>query len=169
MAMANVNATTVTTEPKFVERDRELVIGIGAGFTPQTTDAIKSLWDQFMERKGEIKNVKGDYALGVCVEEHPEIKKPDGEGFVYIAALPVSSIDHIPPGMVACELIKSRYAVFTHKAPLAKIKETMDYIWKTWKTSTKLEIKAAPDFELYDERFHCDSDACEFDIYVPIV
>lgn len=156
-------------EPKIVTRDREFVIGIGHGFPEESFLAIKDLWDRFVGRRNEIKNAKGSYELGVCCISLPNIPKQPGDAFVYIAGAPVTSIDHIPEGMVACEIPPSRYAVFTHKGPLSNLPNTNKYIWGTWITKGEYQIKETPDFELYDRRFGPESQSSEFDIYVPIV
>jgi AraC family transcriptional regulator len=156
-------------EPKIVTREKEYVIGLGGGFPEEPMEKIKALWDKFLKREDEIKNVKGAYSLGVCMMEHPQIEKHDGDSFIYIAGSPVSSLSEVPPGMVTCEIPASRYAVFTHKGSLNKLPETMKYIFGTWVEKGGYEKKNAPDFELYDERFDPVSDNSEFDIYVPIV
>jgi len=161
-------AKGITMEPKIVTREEEHVIGMGGGFAEGATAAIHSLWEEFLTRKHEIKNVKEGYALGVCAAQHPDIGKRDGDAFTYIAGLPVTSLDDIPPGMVATKLLASRYAVFTHKGPLADLPHTISYIWGTWVPKGECKRREIADFELYDDRFDPESESSEFDIYVPI-
>jgi AraC family transcriptional regulator len=158
----------VALEPKIVDREKELVVGMGGSFPQEPMEQIKALWERFLPREDEIKNVKGAYSLGVCMMEHPQIQKKDGDAFVYISGAPVSTADDIPAGMITCEIPASRYAVFTHRGSLSKLPETLKYIWGTWVETSGYTKKDAPDFELYDERFDPVSDKSEFDIYVPI-
>lgn len=159
----------ITMEPKIVTRPQEYAIGLGNGFPYDSLWTIHDLWDEFLKRKHEIKNIIPSHALGICMIEHPKIQKNNDQTFVYMAAVPVSSIADIPEGMVSYEIPAARYAVFTHKGPLSELPHTMNYIWGTWVPKCEFIRKDAPDLELYDARFDCDSDNSEFDICVPIV
>jgi AraC family transcriptional regulator len=157
----------ITMQPKIVIRETDLAIGMGDSFTQGDTDKISQLWNRFIERIPEIRNAK-PYSLGVCMASHPDVPKKAGDTFVYVAAMPVTSIDEIPEGMVACELPQSRYALFTHKGPIADIRHTVEYIWGTWIPETEYKLKDIPDYELYDDRFDPVTASGEVDIYVPI-
>jgi AraC family transcriptional regulator len=104
------------------------------------------------------------------MKSHPEVPLEPGDAIVYMASLPVTAADNIPPGMVAQKLPASKYAVFTHKGPLANLPTTIRYIWGTWVPgNAEIHKKDAPDFELYDERFNPETLDGEFDIYIPII
>jgi len=159
----------ITMEPVFKERKRELAIGLGASFGKDPHQDISDLWTKFEPRMKEIKNAVEGYTFGICLEEHPEIEIQEGDSFIYLAAVPVTSIDYVPEGMYACEIPANRYAVFTHKGSIDKITHTVNYIWGTWVPRNTKIIKKDPDFELYDDRFDVDSLEGEVDIYVPVV
>ena len=158
-------------KPKIVTREAELAVGMGGSFVPKSTGEIHTLWTKFIPRSKEIPNVKNDQTLGICCSSHPKIPKDSNECIVYIAAMPVSSLDPkaLPKGMVSCELAAGRYAVFTHSGHLRDLPETVNYIWGTWVPSAEYQFRDEPDFELYDERFNPETMQGEFDIYVPIV
>jgi AraC family transcriptional regulator len=158
----------LTMQPKIVTRESELVVGMGGAFQQGDSRSIGKLWDRFLPRKHDIKAAKKTYAVGVCTPTHPQIKVDNADQFVYISALPVTSIKALPEGMVSCELAAGRYAVFTHKGPISEIGHTLNYIWGTWLPKGEFEHRDAPDFELYDDRFDPDSAESEFDFYVPI-
>jgi AraC family transcriptional regulator len=160
-------AEGVTMQPKIVERDADIAVGVGNSFTQGDTEKIKGMWMKFVERIPEIRNQK-DYSLGVCMSAHPDVALKPGDTFVYVAAMPVSKVEDVPQGMVVCELPKSKYAVFTHKGPISDIRHTVEYIWGTWIPEGHYKIRDIPDFELYDERFDPVTACGEVDIYVPI-
>ncbi len=166
--MINHLSNGVSMEPKIVQREREFVIGMGGAFPEDSFLKINAMWHLFLERKHEIKNQSAPYALGVCCPDLPGIAKGADDMFVYVAGLPVKSLQEIPEGMVGCELPASRYAVFTHRGPVATVQQTIKYIWGTWAPKGEYTRKNSPDFELYDERFDPESESGEFDIYVPI-
>lgn len=160
---------TLTMQPQIVERDEDLAVGLGGGFAEGATEQIKALWDRFLERKHEIGGTNPDYALGVCMPNHSDIKKQSEQQFVYVAALPVRTADNVPEGMVVCRIPAGRYAVFTHKGPIANLPLTLKYIWGTWLPGSDYKYAdGQPDFELYDDRFCPDGADSEFDIYIPL-
>lgn len=161
--------TTISLQPKIVERQEDLAIGIGGGYHEGTTDKIKDLWTEFRGRMAEIPATKPGYCLGVCQPTHPDIEKKSEDCFVYVAALPVATADKVPAGMVVCKIPAGKYAVFTHKGPISKIHETLKYIWGTWMPASEYKHwQGRPDFEYMDERFDAHSEDSEFDICVPL-
>ena len=158
----------LTMEPTYKERKEELAIGIGGSFKEESFKEINALWNTFNERMSEIENVVDGYSFGVCLEGHSQIEIKDGDSFIYFAALPVSSVNKIPDGMHVVQIPENRYAVFTHKGPIADISKTVKYIWGTWIPRNSESVKKDPDFELYDERFNLETLDGEVDIYVPV-
>jgi AraC family transcriptional regulator len=160
-------AEGVTMQPKIIKRGRELAIGMGDSFVQGQTEEIGALWGRFVPRMHEIKNRK-PYDLGVCASKHPIIVKKDGDTFIYVAAVAVENADHVPDGMVVCDIPESTFAVFTHSGPIMNIKHTCEYIWGTWLPESGYELTDTPDYELYDSRFDPKTGSGEVDIYVPI-
>jgi len=158
----------LTMQPVIVEKEEELVIGMGASFSENPFWEINKLWEKFNQRENEIPNLKGSYALGVCMPKHESLPVKEGDTFVYIAGRPVSRLDDVPEGMVAVKIPKRKYARFTHKGPLTNLPHTVNYIWGTWLPKSEYKHAHSPDFELYDERFDAKSLTGEIDIFVPI-
>lgn len=156
-------------EPVIVERAPELAVGMGDSFEPKSTNEIGALWGRFMQQHEQIKHAKSDYMLGICSCHHKDVEKKPGHSIIYIAASPVTGLEDIPSGMVACELPGGRYAKFTHKGKVSNLPHTVDYIWGTWLPKGLYEFRDAPDFELYDERFNAETMDGEIDIFIPIV
>jgi len=153
-------------QPRFETLGEFKVIGMRY-FGKNQNDEIPGLWDKFVPRMGEItQKVNPDLCYGLCIPN--EDTSQTGE-FEYIAGFEVDNFDDIPVDMVCCTIPAQRYAVFTHKGHVSKLKDTFAYIFDTWQKESGASITDGPEFELYDERF-CpqNQDESELDIYVPI-
>ncbi len=128
---------------------------------------IPEMWDEFMQRTKEIKNLKKEgYAFGVC---SPMSKNTLENGFEYTACLEVNDFDGIPDKMAMVDIPAGKYAVHTYKGKISNIKDIYDYIFGTWRKETKLTVdNDRSDFELYDDRFKGEAHDSEVDIYIPI-
>ena len=139
-------------EPKIVEQNEILAIGLEQTYDQDSKQSIPELWRRLTERIDEIPGRKPNLAYGIC-EPHD----PGGGRFLYMAAVEVDSLEAVPDGMVAKTLPAQRYAVFTHKLRssdiAADIKPTLQYIWGTWLPQSGYRRAGTPDFELYDDRF----------------
>ena len=147
-------------EPKIVTKGAFKVLGMQAvGGKPEDVDFM-GLWDQFSKRVNEISsNPTVYYGVCECLGEN---------GFRYTASIEVADLSKIPANMVGMDIPEGRYAVFTHKGPFITLGETYRYIYEVWLPNSNEEQAYRPGFEYYDERFKCDSEGSEFDIYAPI-
>lgn len=159
-------------EPEFIEMTDFTVVGL-LTLNSNKCNMIPKLWERFMPREKEIKNIlKPNVGFGVTfgMQEEKEEKEEKGYTFFYLVGLPVKNADSIPEGMIFKNIPAHKYAKFTHKGPLSGLGETYDYIYMTWLPESKYECDgSACELEWYDERFKMDSEDSEFDIYVPIV
>ncbi len=155
-------------EPKIVQREAELAVGMGASYSLEGSKEIVHLWERFKPRIQEVPSAKGTHTLGISCAGLSEISRRPGDAYVYVAAVPVTRAEALPDAMVKVELPAGRYAVFTHKGPLANLSSSMDYIWGSWLKRTREKYRNAPSFELYDQRFKSESPESEVDIYIPV-
>ena len=153
-------------EPVFIEKPAFDVIGMRY-FGRNEQNEIPLMWDRFVKRMSEIRHrVDEKIAYGVC--QAPEPPEADGS-FEYIACVGVDRLDEIPPGMVGRSIPGQYYAVFTHKGPVSRIRDTYGYIMGTWKPRSGYELSSGPELEVYGERFNPeDQDHSEIDIYIPV-
>lgn len=86
----------VSLEPKYVEKDGFAVIGMRKSFR-QTDSQIPELWDRLISRISDIPNIKSKEAFGLCEEIWDDGKI--GDGFHYMAAIPVDDKSLPPEGM----------------------------------------------------------------------
>ncbi len=157
----------LTMEPKFVSFPGQSVVGMGAGFTPETTDGIPLLWEKFVKRCHENR-LDALHAFGICISDHPQIPKKPGDVFVYLAAVKAPQGEYLSQGLVRFDIAPGRYAVFTHKGSIKDFPLTIKYIWSTWIPEHRNLYREAPDFELYDERFDPVTESGEVDVYIPV-
>ncbi len=139
------------------------VVGIKETVQPGSS-VIQSLWTEFALRKAEI-----EYALNPCkllglCEYMPELT--DESQFCYVAGIEVSSLNNIPRGMFSKNIPRSKYAVFTHKGPLSRLKTAYDYIYGAWLPYSGYEVAELDTIEAYD--IASGSHDLNFQIYIPI-
>ena len=162
-------------EPKIINNPALKIVGYGI----QTNGAgntrdCPALWAKYdiegWEEKlyAQLKPLKhGEY--GICYESNEKA----GE-FVYVIGVAVENFDDATEDMIKVELPASDYAVFTTSpvddAAFSKnIQNTWYYIINEWfPDSGYLWDETKPDFELYDERCHGDTDKV-MEIYVPVI
>lgn len=163
---------TVKIEPEYVELGEMTVVGLSS-LVSMNCNLIHQLWERFMPREKEIKNIAiPDVALEVSFDTK-EIniegtEKKDYEFFV-VVGLAVKTIDDIPEGMTYKKVPAHKYAKFTHKGPISNIMETYNHIYNEWLPNSGHEYDwQACEVEWYDNRFKIDEADSEFDIYIPI-
>jgi AraC family transcriptional regulator len=152
--------------PRLAHRPAFHAIGMSGQFTPATASRIPELWECFA--RGPMDGVphrRGTHTFGICADADPGAAEPT---FTYVAAVEVARIDDVPPGLVALTVPANRYAVFTHSGHIARLPDTVKQIWGDWLPAAPYRHVAAPDFELYDERWDPTTGEGDIDIWVPI-
>lgn len=163
----------INMQPVFKMIDEKKVIGMGTKFistlSPDNNNqtVIPALWGKYVPRGQEINSRISDADLGVCFDPGKDKSHPD-ECF-YIAGTEVKNTDQIPEGMMTMTVPAGRYAIFTHKGAIDKLRMTMKYIYGSWLPKSGEKLRDAPDLEIYDQRFKPDSENSELDIYIPVV
>lgn len=71
-------------------------------------------------------------------------------------------------GCIAATIPANAYAVFTHSGHVSRLSDTVKQIWTHWLPASTYQHVAAPDFELYDERWNPETGEGEIDVWVPI-
>jgi AraC-like DNA-binding protein len=60
------------------------------------------------------------------------------------------------------------YACFTHRGPVAKLGETINYAFSSWLPRSKFMHSGGPNIDRQDERFRDGGKDCELDFLVPV-
>ena len=167
----------VNMEPIFKNVETFTVAGFGNRFISVLSEeknnhiVIPKLWNQFIPQQNLLTKRKSTSNFGVCFCL-PKDERKHPEECYYIAGAEIDDNETLPTGMEKVTISSGKYAVFTHKGPLdeavSNIGHTMNYIYGSWLPKSGCELRDAPDFELYDHRFHPTAENSEFDIYIPI-
>lgn len=126
---------------------------------------IPQLWDKFVPIMNDIPDrVNPNVCYGVINPFGPK----EGREMDYVAAVEVNGFENVPEGMASGEIPEEYYAVFTHKGPISRFMETIQYVYGDWVKNSGYKLTGTPDFELYDENFKGDEEDSECYIYVPV-
>jgi len=151
-------------EPKIITRPGFTMVGMRY-FGNNQNQEISKLWGAANQHLDKVKNVSPEWgAIGLCTTV---ADAPPGE-FEYVAGLVVSKVEDLPEGFVVRDVPAYKYVVFTHVGALGTLKETYDYIYKTWLPQSGHQLAGNIDFEYYDEDFKDFAPDSRFYIYVPI-
>ena len=153
----------VDLEPPRFENGRALLIaGLGERYSFETTHGIPWQWKRFAPYIGNIPGQVGRTAYGVCCNG-------DGAGnFDYIAGVEVASFDDLPSEFSRIRVPAQRYAVFSHRDHVSRLRATFYTIWNKWLPASGYTHADAPDFELYDESFDPGTGTGTVEVWLPI-
>jgi AraC family transcriptional regulator len=148
--------------PRFEDRRTLLIAGLGERYSFETSQGIPQLWQRFQPYIGNIPRQNGRTAYGVCCNG-------DGAGnFEYIAGVEVANFDDLPAEFSRVRIPAHRYAVFTHRDHISRMRATVYTIWNQWLPNSGYRHADAPDFELYDERFDPRTGTGAVEVWLPI-
>jgi len=70
--------------------------------------------------------------------------------------------------MTAWRIPPRIYAHFTHRGPVSRLNETINYIFGAWLPRSDYHHVDGPELERYDDRFGDGREKCELDLLVPV-
>lgn len=152
-------------DPTYREEGPFLMAGLREFRTFDERLGIPGQWQRFsphiMPMPGKVDRV----AFGVC------LAPPDGkEGFDYMPAVAVSSLDHLPEGLSGVRIPRRHYAVFPHADHVSTIATTCAAIYGEW--LPKADVKAADGPLLMMERYGTGFDPAtgrgDIEIWIPL-
>ena len=127
--------------------------------------AIPEQWQRFVPHVGVTPGQLGRSAYGVC------LSSPVSEdGFDYLSAVQVKSLDRIPEGLSGVRIDRRRYARFAHEGHVSTIGATCAAIFETWQPPAGVVFQHDPMFlvEHYDETFDGATGLGGMEVWVPI-
>jgi len=140
--------------PRIVQRSEAKIIGLSVRTSNQAETnpslaKIPSLWNVFHQQKTAIPNrKKGQFSLGV----YGEYENDQSGEYSLVAGVEVSSLEHVPQGMVARIVPPGKYLVFSANGSHPKaIADTWTNIWKYFASGPSHRRAYTVDFEVYDE------------------
>lgn len=153
------------SKPDIREEGPFLMAGIREFRTFDERAGIPGQWQRFGPHMGTISGQKGGEAYGVC------LKPASGEeGFDYLTAVEVSSLDDMPEGLAGARIDRHRYAVFTHDDHVSTIGATCAAIFSDWLPSSGRASSDSPVFlmERYGEDFDPMTGRGGIEVWIPL-
>lgn len=149
-------------EPRFEKTAEMLFVGLKEKVGYRDMQNIAGQWQRFMSGPyHEIENRKPDIPVGVAAAS-------DAQGIDYVCAAEVTRFGAIPKGLIKLTLAPRSYAVFSHDAHIAKLRETYDAIWNEWFAAGGKRPADAPSFERHNETFDPRTGEGGVTIWIPL-
>jgi AraC family transcriptional regulator len=152
--------------PRFEFSRALLIAGLRERYTSETMKNMPELWPRFAPHIGNMPGQVARVAYGLCFNA----LSPDGMD--YMAGVEVSGSSGLPSEFGIATIPAQKYAVFSHREHVSKLRETLDAIDK-WLPGSGLEVSCgtadAPDFfERYSEEFNPRTGMGGIEVWVPI-
>jgi AraC family transcriptional regulator len=142
------------------QSDAILLAGFSVHFDCSGPNPIPGLWTKFGPHIGRVPFQKDHVAYGVNYNFDDNVMD-------HLVGVEVSSFEGVPDEYARLRIAPATYAVFTHKGPVMRIRETWAAIWE-WLPNSGREAADAPSFERYDERFNPQTGDGEVEIWIPL-
>lgn len=156
-------------EPRFVTKDSFVIAGY-RGHTKNGFKVIGESWWQMKNSWDKIERRNCNVMYGF--EDYSEDFTSEPLAFYYMAAIEVDANTELLEGMYKKIIPKAYYAVFTVNGNNAngEIGRAFRYIYNVWLPNSEycIDEKLLLDFEYYDERWDCQTDTAQMDIYIPV-
>ncbi|MEP7197101.1 MAG: GyrI-like domain-containing protein [Saprospiraceae bacterium] len=155
-------------EPRIEILEEKKLIGIRIKMS-FIENRTKDLWQSFMPRRKEVKNINGPelYSVEVYSSNFFDNFNPNLE-FEKWAAIEVSYFEYLPEGMETLIFPKGQYAVFIHKGPASKGAKTYEYIFRSWLPGSSFNLDHRPHFAVMGEKYNHEEEDSEEEIWIPI-
>lgn len=148
--------------------EQKLLVGVHRTMS-LSENSTAGLWQQFMPRRGEVKNrTSSDHiSMQVYGQDQDNLFNPTSL-FEKWATVEVSTHKGAPRGMGKYTLGGGDYAVFIHIGPVSAAPKAMQYIFEEWLPDSEYEVDSREHFEILPEDYDpFDLNARE-EVWVPI-
>lgn len=155
--------TLINLEPSRFEGMRTLLIaGLKESYNIETSSDIPAQWQHFGPYIGKIPGQVCRTAYGV------RCNGDDAGNIDYICGVEVSDFSLLPADLSRLRIPGQRYAVFSHRGHISRIRSTWHTIFDKWLPTSGYEVVDAPDFERYGEDFDPRTGTGIVEIWIPI-
>jgi len=140
----------ISLEPTIRFHPERLLIGLRTQFYSVDSEKnniaaqLPSLWDNFLERIGEVSNTLSGACYGVLyrIDEN-------NEQLNYMAGIEVSRVNGIPDGMELMTIPESCYAQFEHRGQPEQLNNTVNFVYCNWLLNSEYIHSYGPDIEIF--------------------
>jgi AraC family transcriptional regulator len=149
------------------------LLGLEARFIgPMSPDAnnlavIPPLYGKFHARRRSLPAPIDGYTYG-AVRCPADATRGHPDELEYLVSVNVAPGTRAPSGTALWKIPAGTYALFTHRGPVAKLGETINYVFGTWLPRSNFVHADGPNFDRSDERFGDGGETCEFDYLIPV-
>jgi AraC family transcriptional regulator len=152
--------------PRLEDGKAVLIAGLSEHYTSATMKNIPELWRRFGPHIGKIPGQVGRVSYGLCFCSR------GADSTDYLAGIEVSGSTELPADFSVATIPAQKYAVFSHREHVSRLRETLDAIDK-WVPGSGLQVSGgtagAPDFfERYSEEFNPQTGIGGMEVWVPI-
>lgn len=160
-------ANNISRSPEFVIMEETRVAGL-RGMTSLSNNRLPGMWKEFLRLHKDLFTAVGA-GYGICETQQTVYTKDGDVLFAAMVGSPVNDFEKLPQTLATKTLCAGRYAVFTHRGTFANLFKTYQYIFGTWLATTKEELDAREDFEVYEREVLSFGDPNnEVKIFIPI-
>lgn len=129
---------------------------------------IPPLWHRLFTRKAELGQQLDAYMYGAC-RCLPSSQRTREDELEYLAGINVASSSPVPAGMGKWKIAAATYAQFTHRGPISKLSETINYVHGAWLPRSEFEyVNSGVELERYDDRFNPEAKDSEMDYLITV-
>lgn len=159
----------VSLEPELYEQSPMMLVGLRTRFYSvdseknNLAEKLPALWSAFLARLGEVPHRVEGICYGVVQQTRDKTDELD-----YLAAVQVTHASALAAGFVGLELAAGRYAKFLHRGDVARVDQTVSYIYSSWLARSGMRHTYAADLETYDARYHPTSPESVIGYSIPI-
>jgi AraC family transcriptional regulator len=127
---------------------------------------IPEQWQHFAPHIGHVPQQTGGETYGVCLTP----SDPQGDGFDYLAAVAVRSLDELPEALSGLRLARRRYACFKHEGHVSAVGATCEAIFGHWAPGSGRELESEPLFliERYGSGFNPQTGLGDIELWIPL-
>lgn len=162
-----------TMEPQIIRLPALNLLGLSTRFIgpmspdADNTDVIPRLYGRFCPLIATLQPQLDQYVYGAArCPGDADRRHPDE--LEYLAGINVAPSRRAEPPLTLWRIPAATYACFTHRGPVTKLGETINYAFGSWLPRSKFVHTGAPNLDRQDERFGDGGAKCEFDFLVPV-
>lgn len=162
-----------TMEPVILRLTALHLLGLSARFIPPSSpdannlDVVPKLYDRFCPLITSLPAQADRFVYGAvrcptdATRRHPDEQE-------YLAAINVAAGTKPQPPLELWTIPAGTYAQFTHRGPVARLGETINYAFGSWLPRSDYVHRGTPNLDRQDERFASGGKDCELDFFVPV-
>jgi AraC family transcriptional regulator len=159
--------TNVVLSPRFETTGPLLIAGLREPLDEHAAQKIPALWQRLASCWDDIPQRVGNANYGLCIHLQ-------GREYFYMAGCAVWDFTGLPETFSPFIVPSQNYAVFSHEENVAKIRNTIDFIFDQWLPDSGYQLlqhqhNSLHFFERYGESFNSETGLGQIEIWLPVI